>query len=64
MQKQSMSGRTLRRLPVLAHARYLSLGAKAGARLEVRYWLDAMLKIVADDAREMSRIVGGQTIEL
>ena len=60
-----MSGRTLRRLPVLAHSRYLSYGAKmSNSPLNLLQWIEAIHKIVEDSKDEMSKIVGGQSVEL
>jgi pachytene checkpoint protein 2 len=76
-----MSGRSLRRLPVLAHARYISLGyaspqiattepagqktvngscasnapAPSGLGTQVEVWLDAMEKVVKNQAGELKR---------
>lgn len=56
---QGLSGRTLRRLPVLAHARHLSL-AYAGARPRLEKWLDAMRLCVEEEGREMEKVEGGE----
>ncbi|KAH9963174.1 thyroid receptor-interacting protein 13 [Russula dissimulans] len=79
---QKMSGRSLRRLPVLAHARYISLGyvspaiapttdsalqnatdgpgtvnapGPSGLGTQVEGWLEAMEKVVDDQAGELKR---------
>ncbi|KDQ20630.1 hypothetical protein BOTBODRAFT_124328 [Botryobasidium botryosum FD-172 SS1] len=51
-QCQGMSGRSLRRLPVLAHARYIGASA-AGVRgaSDVEVWLHAMEKVVVETKR-------------
>ena len=62
-----MSGRSLRRLPVLAHARYIGSLAmlnasttvngrngKAGGT-DVSVWLEAMERVVEDQAKERER---------
>ncbi|KAI9001223.1 P-loop containing nucleoside triphosphate hydrolase protein [Trametes punicea] len=76
---QSMSGRSLRRLPVLAHARYIgalpstaprvtakvngvskkgtpSGQSSSGGGAAVETWLDAMERVVDDQATERSRL--------
>ncbi|BGP18675.1 hypothetical protein JCM10213v2_006741 [Rhodosporidiobolus nylandii] len=56
---QGLSGRTLRRLPVLAHARHLSLSSfSSGRRAPLEKWLDAMCKCVEEEGREMERVEG------
>ncbi|KAI0269239.1 thyroid receptor-interacting protein 13 [Gloeopeniophorella convolvens] len=78
---QKMSGRSLRRLPVLAHARYISLGytnapvgsvdiaghnsansasttgapGPSGLGTQVEVWLNAMEKVVENQAGELKR---------
>lgn len=48
---QGMSGRTLRRLPVLAHARFvMSLGGKS--KRDAAAWITAMTTVVAQEGRE------------
>ena len=80
-QDQKMSGRSLRRLPVLAHARYISLGyttpqsattdspgqklvngsrasnapGPSGLGTQVEVWLDAIEKVVENQAGELKR---------
>lgn len=64
-----MSGRALRRLPVLALARYIGIGhltgpttpAANGARkvskgADVNVWLEGMEKIVTEQAKEQERL--------
>ncbi len=72
-----MSGRSLRRLPVLAHARYINLGyaspqipttdsvvnsskapnapGPSGLGTQVEVWLDAVEKVVENQAGELKR---------
>jgi len=67
-----MSGRALRRLPVLALARYIGIGNLAiihqasrpgealqtsGVGAQVELWLDAMEKVVDEQAKEQERLV-------
>ncbi|KAG8969984.1 hypothetical protein FRC03_012437 [Tulasnella sp. 419] len=47
---KGMSGRSLRRLPVLAHARYIGTQARHGLSSDVEVWLDAMTKVVSEEA--------------
>ncbi|GAA5821263.1 hypothetical protein JCM10212_004223 [Sporobolomyces blumeae] len=68
---QGLSGRTLRRLPVLAHARHISLAhgattssgsASRSSRRKVpklEVWLDAMDKCVDEEASEMDKVDAG-----
>lgn len=53
-----MSGRSLRRLPVLAHARYgIGLNAHASqSGTEVEAWLDAMERVVLEQGVERARM--------
>jgi len=63
-----MSGRSLRRLPVLAHARYGiglnhanapktgKVSGEASAGTEVEVWLKAMEKVVEDQGIERARM--------
>jgi hypothetical protein len=63
-----MSGRALRRLPVLAHMQCLDLaatplarsGADAGARprLSVEQWLSAMERMIAQQAVQRAHAAG------
>ena len=64
---QGMSGRTLRRLPVLAHARHIGIssggsaqGAGTGVRMKV--WLRAMVKTVKEEGEQMTKIDRDSTI--
>jgi hypothetical protein len=62
-----MSGRTLRRLPVLAHARYISLGAVpdagGGKATKLKTWIKAMEAVVKDENLAIKRVKeGGQTM--
>jgi hypothetical protein len=60
-----MSGRALRRLPVLALARYIGTGnihstvtangANKGADVDV--WLEGMEKVVREQAKELERLI-------
>ncbi|KAH9999412.1 thyroid receptor-interacting protein 13 [Russula vinacea] len=66
---QKMSGRSLRRLPVLAHARYINSAAQktvndprasnapgpSGLGTQVEVWLNAMEKVVEGQAGELKR---------
>ncbi|KAJ7781474.1 P-loop containing nucleoside triphosphate hydrolase protein [Mycena metata] len=66
---QGMSGRALRRLPVLALARHIGIGAlsvpsnvvngarKAAAGADVDVWLDGMEKVVREQAKEQERLI-------
>ncbi|GAA6029000.1 hypothetical protein JCM8097_001545 [Rhodosporidiobolus ruineniae] len=64
---QGLSGRTLRRLPVLAHARHLSASFSAlslsstswRSGLGLEKWLQAMGKCVEEQGREMDRVMEG-----
>lgn len=62
---QGMSGRSLRRLPVLAHARYIGTLPLVRAHIsskqspggtEVETWLDAMERVVQTQAMEKGRL--------
>jgi hypothetical protein len=65
-QSQSMSGRALRRLPVLAFARYLGMGsissrgsdsnglAPDGADIDI--WLDGMAQVIQEQMREREHL--------
>ncbi|GAA5823877.1 hypothetical protein JCM11251_003328 [Rhodosporidiobolus azoricus] len=57
---KGLSGRTLRRLPVLAHARHLSSSSSLGAasRPRLEKWLEAMVKCVEEEGREMEKVGG------
>ncbi|GAA5897625.1 Pch2p [Sporobolomyces salmoneus] len=62
---QGMSGRTLRRLPVLAHARHIGLhGATSSSRSKSRMpkmevWLEAMEKCVEEEGKELDKVLEG-----
>ncbi|TYJ51399.1 hypothetical protein B9479_008031 [Cryptococcus floricola] len=47
-----LSGRTLRKLPVLAHARYLSSSSGEHRAQKIERWIDAMNKVVAVEAEK------------
>jgi hypothetical protein len=53
-----MSGRTLRRLPVLAHARHMSNAAPGTGPIKMRIWLEAMKKSVQEEGDQMDKIDG------
>ncbi|GAA5930767.1 hypothetical protein JCM3775_003860 [Rhodotorula graminis] len=57
-QCQGLSGRTLRRLPVLAHARHIAVSFASSARPRLATWLEAMRKTVEEEGREMDRVEG------
>ncbi|KAK0547033.1 hypothetical protein OC845_004320 [Tilletia horrida] len=50
-----MSGRTLRRLPVLAHARYVGAQGGMGGPLPMDRWMEAMRKAVRDTTEEIAQ---------
>lgn len=67
-----MSGRALRRLPVLALARYIGIGPlsapsnatptingarKANTGADVDVWLEGMEKVVREQAKEHERLI-------
>lgn len=52
-----MSGRTLRRLPMLAHARHLGMGARLGTRVKVDRWLAAMATTIEEEAVQLDHMV-------
>ncbi|GAA6013615.1 hypothetical protein JCM10207_004791 [Rhodosporidiobolus poonsookiae] len=56
---QGLSGRTLRRLPVLAHARHLSQAFGSASRPRLEKWLEAMQRTVEEEGREMDKVEGG-----
>ncbi|TNY17990.1 thyroid receptor-interacting protein 13 [Rhodotorula diobovata] len=58
-QCQGLSGRTLRRLPVLAHARHIAVAYASSARPRLATWLEAMRKTVEEEGREMDKVEGG-----
>lgn len=49
-QCDGMSGRSLRRLPVLAHARHIGMTPRHARASDVEVWLDAMNKVVAEES--------------
>ncbi|BGP42320.1 hypothetical protein JCM10449v2_006325 [Rhodotorula kratochvilovae] len=53
-----LSGRTLRRLPVLAHARHIAVSYASSARPKLEVWLEAMRKTVEEEGREMDKVEG------
>ncbi|KAJ7638612.1 P-loop containing nucleoside triphosphate hydrolase protein [Roridomyces roridus] len=66
-QTQGLSGRALRRLPVLALARYIGIGhltgpptangARKGAGADVNVWLEGIEKVVKEQAKEQERLI-------
>lgn len=48
-----MSGRTLRRLPVLAHARYIGMTLTSPP---IEVWLEAMSKAVKEEGEQMELV--------
>lgn len=56
-----MSGRTLRRLPVLSHARHLGMTSTSTASIPVKMWkwLKAMEKCVLEEGEQMEKIDKG-----
>ncbi|CEH14241.1 thyroid receptor-interacting protein 13 [Ceraceosorus bombacis] len=57
---EGTSGRTLRRLPILAHARYLS--SSAGPQTSCEAWIDAMRTATIDSQNDLSRVTKGGNI--
>jgi hypothetical protein len=54
-----LSGRLLRRIPMLAHARYISKnGDMNGRPRRVDTWLDAMGRVIEDEVRSKLSIAG------
>ncbi|KAM0790830.1 hypothetical protein ACM66B_004675 [Microbotryomycetes sp. NB124-2] len=49
---RGMSGRTLRRLPVIAHATHI----KKHSRVPLHAWIEAMMKAVADERAQMDKV--------
>ncbi|KAK4050831.1 hypothetical protein OIV83_003253 [Microbotryomycetes sp. JL201] len=47
-----MSGRTLRRLPVIAHANHI----KTHSRVSLETWIEAMMKAVVDERSQMDKV--------
>lgn len=56
--RQGLSGRTLRRLPVLAHARHIGSRLASIARPKLESWIVAMRKCVQSEGKEMDRVNG------
>ncbi|BGP26603.1 thyroid receptor-interacting protein 13 [Rhodotorula toruloides] len=56
---QGLSGRTLRRLPVLAHARHISSSFASSARPRLETWLDAIRTCIEEEGKEMQKIDSG-----
>ncbi|PWN53112.1 P-loop containing nucleoside triphosphate hydrolase protein [Violaceomyces palustris] len=54
-----ISGRTLRKLPVLAHARHIGLAA---APVPCGVWLDAMHKALDETREELAKALGGSSV--
>ncbi|KAK0529386.1 hypothetical protein OC835_004356 [Tilletia horrida] len=54
-----MSGRSLRRLPVMAHARYI--GASANGPVPMHTWLQAMDRAVTDSKNELAQAQQGSS---
>ncbi|KAG2370015.1 AAA-domain-containing protein [Suillus spraguei] len=64
---QQLSGRALRRLPVLALARYIGIGVTASStasnlnnsrfQIDIRLWLDAMEKVLDDRAADQEKLL-------
>jgi hypothetical protein len=50
-----MSGRTLRRLPVLAHAKYIGMRTN---KVGLESWLGAMEKCMKDQEVDMEKVEG------
>jgi len=64
---QGMSGRTLRRLPVLAHARYISINTlpEVGNKAtKLASWISAMEKVVRDENEAIKNVQDGGTTML
>lgn len=57
---QGLSGRTLRRLPVLAHARHIAMSYDATARPKLETWIEAMRKCAAEDNVELEKVNGSR----
>ena len=56
-QEHTMSGRTLRRLPVLAHARFIGMTlAGTGGPPAMEVWLAAMSRCVVEEGRQMELV--------
>ncbi|KAL7415362.1 P-loop containing nucleoside triphosphate hydrolase protein [Mrakia frigida] len=64
---EGMSGRTLRRLPVLAHARYISINTlpEVGNKAtKLASWIRAMEKVVKDENEAIKNVQDGGTTML
>ncbi|GAA5954754.1 hypothetical protein JCM8115_005518 [Rhodotorula mucilaginosa] len=59
-QCKGLSGRTLRRLPVLAHARHIAMSYDATVRPKLETWIEAMRKCVAEDNVELEKVNGSR----
>ncbi|GHJ89240.1 hypothetical protein NliqN6_5642 [Naganishia liquefaciens] len=54
---QGMSGRSLRRLPVLAHARHIGINTTDEMHQSpVEDWIEAMQKVVGEEGEQMNRL--------
>lgn len=49
--KQGLSGRTLRRLPVLAHAKHIG-----GNRATLEHWIEGMIKTVKEEGDQLALV--------
>lgn len=66
-QSMQMSGRLLRRLPVLAHARHIGMSASAGSssssssggKPSMETWLEAMEKCVVEEGEQLGKVMEG-----
>lgn len=66
-QAQQLSGRALRRLPVLALARYIGIGVSTSSttsnlnnsrfQTNIRLWLEAMEKVLDDRAADHKKLL-------
>lgn len=52
-----MSGRALRRLPVLACARYVAADCGEDERAPVEVWLRAMERVVAENKQQSEKMI-------
>ncbi|GAA5991775.1 hypothetical protein JCM10908_001136 [Rhodotorula pacifica] len=59
-QCKGLSGRTLRRLPVLAHARHIGISHNNSQAPKLETWIGAMRKCAAEDGREMEKVNGSR----
>ncbi|KAE8271165.1 hypothetical protein A4X09_0g1194 [Tilletia walkeri] len=62
-QCSGMSGRSLRRLPVLAHARYIGVGSAGGGPVQIGTWMEAMRRAVLDANSEMTQAQQGSSVK-